>query len=505
MRGFIVAYVAYISSIFLTCHSLNVPKLEAIVYPEVFDGREEEGIRVLKINDDLTLKLEETSVLHEDFFVRTYYQGVPQHTYYDVEALQQNLYHDKRQLAAVILSEADGALQVEGVVAPNMKIKPIVGAERSENGLHPHLLESFDDSDVENVYGKMPVAESMLVSSRATGFDSTKYNVKDVYPEIFFVVDSIFQSGFNSTKKMLKYLMVVFTVVNIRYLSVTDPRIHLIFRGVEKSNYTQESIYYKYLTNVNRIDALASLYKIVDFVDGNNETYGKYDMVFFLTGADMIAVEGSRQESSLSGLAFVASACTKHRAQLGEDTPYSYRGIRIVAHEVGHTLGCPHDGTQIDGYVHSFRPDSTGCPWHHGYIMSYIEEDSRSMKFSHCCKYQISQMTWSREAACLHTNDSKRQENFKWPVKVTLPGYKLKLNKQCQMTYPTLKKTYYLSKFGIHHCIARCYVPGWQFQASDGDWPMLLIDGTPCRSNDTTKQWRCINGDCVQIKKKQKS
>ncbi|XP_077494323.1 venom metalloproteinase BumaMPs1-like [Amblyomma americanum] len=496
-----LASVAYFLCLLIASLGAGLPTYQSIVYPELFDERKDEGVRVLKINEDLTLNLEQSSVLHEDFFIRTYRQGVPQHTYYDVEALQEDLSHDKRRLAAVFLSEEDGTLKVEGVVGPNLKIKPIVGAERSENGLHPHMLEAIEDSGSDNVYGKIPDERPMLVSARSSGFDPDKYSVTEVNPELFVVVDSSFQAQFNSTKLMMKYLFIEFNVVNIRYLTVRNPRIKLIFRGVELSDYRQEAQYYTYLSSSAEIDALDSLYKIVKFVGANNETYGAYDMVYFLTGCDMVAIQGGRRESSLSGYAFVASACTHHRQQLGEDTAYSYRGIRIMAHEVGHTLGCPHDGTSIDGYVKAFRPDSTGCPWEQGYIMSYIEEDGRSMQFSSCCNYMVSQMTWSREAACLHRNDSTTKKGFKWPKVVPLPGDILSLNKQCQLTYPTLKKTYYMKELGIRRCIAQCYVPGWQFQASDHHWPMLLIDGTPC---DQRKEWGCINGEC-RLKRKRRN
>ncbi|KAK8775873.1 hypothetical protein V5799_030782, partial [Amblyomma americanum] len=150
--------------------------------------------------------------------------------------------------------------------------------------------------------------------------------------------------------------------------------------------------YYKFVT-ADEIDGYESLLNIVKHVKSNNDSYGLYDLVYFATAYDMVAVQGSEKQTALAGYAFVGSACTSHREQLGEDTPKSYRMIRIMAHEMGHTLGCPHDGTAIEGIVKAFKPDATGCPWDDGYIMSYKEEDSRSMKFSSCCTYMIAQMT----------------------------------------------------------------------------------------------------------------
>ncbi|KAL1473111.1 hypothetical protein MTO96_038917, partial [Rhipicephalus appendiculatus] len=88
------------------------PGYRAVVYPKLFEGRDE-NTKVLKINDEITLNLRPSNIVHEDFFVRKYREGVPEYKYFNVEALQQGLYHDAKQLAAVTVSEEDGTLRVE--------------------------------------------------------------------------------------------------------------------------------------------------------------------------------------------------------------------------------------------------------------------------------------------------------------------------------------------------------------------------------------------------------
>ncbi|XP_049511259.1 uncharacterized protein LOC119465286 [Dermacentor silvarum] len=140
-----------------------------------------------------------------------------------------------------------------------------------------------------------------------------------------------------------------------------------------------------------------------------------------------------------------------------------YKGIRITAHEVAHTLGCSHDGTSAPGLAKTFVPDSLGCPWDDGYIMSYKEEDSRSMKFSSCCQYDMARMSWSYEGWCLHTNDSKNM--------------------------------------GSWNCMVYCFVPGDQYGGADYRWPMYLIDGSPCGPQNRSI---CINGDCVPDRRRRR-
>lgn len=491
MTTIYLARVLQLVCLFLGYHSAKLPKFQAIVYPELFDARDDEDTRVVRINDDITLNLKPSAVLHPEFFLRTYRQGVPQHTYFNIEALEQNLYDDEKHFAAVILTEEDGTLQLKGVVGPNLKIMPAMGMERSEDGRHPHILETIHDTDSDHVYGKLPEEGLNKISARSLKLDATAYSIDTVYPEVFIVCDSEFYREFKDEQDMLFYLMVELKVVNLRYRTVSNPKIVPVYRGVEITDYRREHKYYHYIGA--GIDALKSLYSIVDFVKENNESYGLYDLVYFSTGRDMIAVEGSKQESVLQGFAFVASACTERRQQLGEDKAHSYIGIRIMAHEMGHTLGCSHDGTRVDGIIRDFKSDSSTCPWQDGYIMSYIEEDSRSFQFSSCCNYMMSLVSWSAEAACLRNNETATIIT-RIKKKIYLPGQMLDRNKQCRMTYPTLKDTYYMEKYGARQCIAQCYVNGKQFNAASSHWPMLLIDGSVC---DDKRNMVCINGKCI--------
>uniref|UniRef100_A0A224YNB6 Reprolysin n=1 Tax=Rhipicephalus zambeziensis TaxID=60191 RepID=A0A224YNB6_9ACAR len=468
-------------------HAATLQKDGEIVYPMVFDGRDE-GTRVLKINDRMTLNLKPTSILHEDFVVRTHREGVPEHIYYDVDALQEGLYEDERHFASVMLFEDDVSLKVEGVVGPNLKIKPLEEMGRTSEGHYAHLLEPIEEerSDVPTVLGER--LQSDNVTSERSG---NLYNVPFITPEVGVVVDSTFYANFSSYKKMVYYLMVEFTCINLRYRTVSRPRVQILFRSVVVTARENET-YYVHRGGII-IDALKSLYNLVDFVEKHPQAYGLYDIVFFITGLDMAAIEGYTVQTALQGFAFVGSVCLRTRVGLGEDRSYSYIGIRIIAHELGHTLGCSHDGTSVDAHIKGVRADSARCPWEQGYLMSYIEENGNSMKFSSCCDYSISLVAWSKEITCLHKISTVRKINRKYNT-TKLPGDILSLNRQCRMTYPTLHKTYFVKSMGIRRCMARCFVDGRQFRASSDTWPMIVIDGSHCRENP---HMVCINGDCV--------
>lgn len=469
----------------------ELPKYRDIVYPQVFEGRDE-NTKVLKVNDDVSLNLEPGSVLHENFFVRTYRNGIPEHQYFNVTDLQKNLYHDKRRYAAVVLSEEGGAVKVEGVIGPNLKIRPLETGERSSNGLQAHLVENIEDNKSFHVYGER-TEDKMVISERSsndrTGFDPLKYQVPDIFPDVFVICDSRLQSQFNGRINVTIYLMITMQVVKIRYSALSQPRVHITLRGIELSDYSQEHKYYVY--SGYGIDAYASLQKLVPFISDNKDRYNDYDMIYFVTGFDMIAVykDGQTMEA-LQGYAFVSSACTTHRTQLGEDEAYTYQGIRIMTHELAHTLGCSHDGTTAPGIIKSFTPDSTRCPWGEGYIMSYLEEDIRSMQFSYCCKYDIQRLTWSYQARCLHINSTKR-----YPlIRYELPGEYLSLSMQCRLRYPYLSRTHYIENGRKRSCRGYCFIPGADYgPAADGKRDLLFLDGTTCADYP---KWICINGVC---------
>ncbi|KAL3224252.1 hypothetical protein MRX96_049589 [Rhipicephalus microplus] len=228
--------VAKFLAFIISCHAAKLPKYRAVTYPEVFDGRDE-NTKVLKINDDIILNLEPTSVLHEDFFVRTYHNGIAEHHHYDVQELQKNLYHDKKRFAAVRLSEEDGTVTVEGVVGANLKIRPIT-TERSENGRLAHLVENIEDNESFEGYGKI-TADNIGISERAarrqTGFDATKYNIYEIYPEILLVCDTKFQAEFKEPMNITVYMMISFQVLVIRYSALRQPNVRPVLRGIELS------------------------------------------------------------------------------------------------------------------------------------------------------------------------------------------------------------------------------------------------------------------------------
>uniref|UniRef100_A0A023FPM4 Putative tick metalloprotease 1 n=1 Tax=Amblyomma cajennense TaxID=34607 RepID=A0A023FPM4_AMBCJ len=467
---------------FLFCLTEGTPLShgETLVFPKLLQSRSENGGKVIKITDDLTLNLEKSSVVEKEFLLRTYQGHVMQHTYLDGEVLEEDLYHDPRSFASVMVSEENG-LQVEGVLGPELRIKPMSGQERTMEGDVPHVLYEYKD-DKSPFQGKgVPVTErSANISER----QQANQIPAAVYPELIIVVDSTFRAQFTSNKTLLKYLIITMNSVNVRYLTVSNPTVQLKFRALEILTAAEET----FLQRVgNMVVALQSLNQWRDYVNRNPDKYNIYDAVYLVTGLDMAQYGYYGWDVGLMGYAFIGGACGIHKVGYGEDTVGTFRGVRILAHEVGHLLGCPHDGSS-SGYY-----SSVNCPWNDGFIMSYKEESSKSMKFSHCCNDMITRLVWSQKGACLRVKITKRKIRGKYFIR-ELPGDVLSRDKVCQLAFPRVSGTRFMADDrGKENCHARCFMPASVY-GYNTSLPTFLPDNARCNENGGT---RCLNGDCV--------
>ncbi|XP_049511384.1 uncharacterized protein LOC125939904 [Dermacentor silvarum] len=67
-----------------------------------------------------------------------------------------------------------------------------------------------------------------------------------------------------------------------------------------------------------------------------NRSMLQSDMVFMLTGRDMISVVNGSKSYVLAGLAYTGHACRSHKVGVAEDKPGTFLGVQYVAHEIGH-------------------------------------------------------------------------------------------------------------------------------------------------------------------------
>ncbi|XP_077494326.1 venom metalloproteinase antarease TserMP_A-like isoform X2 [Amblyomma americanum] len=428
----------------------KLPEEQRVVFPKLVESRSSNGVRVIQVTKDLTLKLEKSSVVGKEFLLRTYQEGFMQHTYLDGEALEEDLYHDAESLASVMVSEENG-LRVEGILGLTLRIKPLDGQERTTEGYVPHVLYEYTDDDtIDDVKGVHTMDSKASVSQRQ--YDQQGEQLPEVvYPELLLLVDSALRAQFSADEKVLKYFIMTMNSVNLRYMTVSRPRVRLIFSALEILTSNQEGFLKK--VGKDKLEGYDTLMELRMRVYRNYADYARYDVVYLVTGLDMGTQFSEGWSSGLKGIAFIGGACSVEKVGYGEDRVGTFMGVRILAHEVGHSLGCPHDG-QGTGYF-----DSRKCPWNDGYIMSYLENDSRSMKFSNCCNDMITRKVSIPSGRCLlvqNTTSTIIEGNYT----KFLPGDIYNRDRICKMAFPNVTDTKFVKEDnGTARCHARCSVP----------------------------------------------
>uniref|UniRef100_L7LTN6 Putative tick salivary metalloprotease n=1 Tax=Rhipicephalus pulchellus TaxID=72859 RepID=L7LTN6_RHIPC len=469
--------------VFLQFHQPECAKLaegQQLVFPEMLETRSANGGKVLKITEALTLYLEKSSILSKNFLLRTYEDRIMKHTYHDGEILEQDLYHDTKHLASVMVSD-DNGVQVEGVLGPNLRIKPLMD-ERSVEGRTAHVLYEVSD-DANPSSANIGVRWNNQGTNISERDDQASGANAEAQPELLVAVDSTFRSKFTSVLTVMRYIIICMNSVNVRYMTVQSIKVRLLLQAIEIFDvHTEEFLY--------RVDDLLAGYRSLEtfrgYVERNPHKYERYDAVYLITGLNMAQYTGYRWDLELQGIAYVAGACSSRKVGIGEDRVGTFFGVRITAHEIAHLIGCPHDGQFVGSY------SSVQCPWDHGYIMSYKIQDSNSMKFSSCCQDNIMRFVHYGSGSCLLQKGSKRtikKKNFT----VELPGTLVK--DFCKAAYPEVPETF-LENEGRRECQGRCHMPRqvWRFGYKIAIFP----DNTRCSEGKKPKI--CINGGCTETR-----
>ncbi|XP_049515543.1 metalloprotease mig-17-like, partial [Dermacentor silvarum] len=121
---------------------------------------------------------------------------------------------------------------------------------------------------------------------------------------------------------------------------------------------------------------------------------GNHDVVYLMTGLDMITFKRGKLNKGISGRAYLSNVCRERGIGEGEDTAPTYSGVNTLAHELAHSLGSPHDET----------PE---CPWAEGYLMSYVDGGLKKYKLSACSQQTIRQNVKKLSQECFSVLSEK--------------------------------------------------------------------------------------------------
>ncbi|XP_012224732.1 A disintegrin and metalloproteinase with thrombospondin motifs like [Linepithema humile] len=313
-----------------------------------------------------------------------------------------------------------------------------------------------------------------------------KRNAPDViYPEMLVVLDyREFKLLGEDLQQAVTYLVSYWNGVDLRFRSLTAPRIRLSIAGLiiatdeNATPYLEKSIF-EYKPKRSTVDSDLALRGMANyFYRETRFPPDFYDMAIAMTQLDMCnMLTDDFCDSPTLGYAYVAGACDRNATkQLSEavgivEDNAGFGGIIPTAHEIGHLIGARHDG----------NPNTAAeCPPSGGYIMTTgLALGENGFKWSKCSINAFYKFLNEPRAKCLY-NEPKDGEQ----VPRILPGKLLSLDEQCKNVMGTKA----CNRDATVCTYLECQYPNFD----DCTASAPAAEGSPCGDG-----LYCLNGRCV--------
>uniref|UniRef100_A0A0K8RBV9 Putative metalloprotease n=1 Tax=Ixodes ricinus TaxID=34613 RepID=A0A0K8RBV9_IXORI len=459
-----------------------------VAYPKLLESRGLTSEKVLRIKDGFTLHLEKASVLSENFILSDSSSGKPVVTPMNGKALEQNLYHDKKNMAVVQVTEKNGTVEVRGILGERLRIIPLPLVARPGNGPIAHKLFEVESSALHG--DDYIVSSNSIPEARAPHYPprSTKNRtIPDPFlVELQIVADGYHSNRFKNFEEEILYMATIVALVNLRYESSKTPRVIFILTEVTIGSWRS------FLRTISGTDPddpgnpnqLYTSAKETLPQFAKRYTHAAADIVILVTGLQLADLINGKITTTVKGRAYLEGLCNpKHRFGLIEDVPHTYSGVSTAAHELGHLMGMPHDGDIPSRNVSGVK--WLRCSPQSGYLMApYLGGDNEGF-FTQCSLQHMKVFLTTVSEDCFKFKSKTVVESPK-----KLPGGQMNMTDICKKRYPHLTGMKGLHRNGYKEKCKFLCCPKYG-KENVKCFVETLVDGMPCGNNKICKRGRC--------------
>ncbi|XP_040069632.1 venom metalloproteinase antarease-like TtrivMP_A [Ixodes scapularis] len=407
-----------------------------VAFPKLLESRGLSSEKVIHIKEGLTLNLEKCSILSENLLLTDLSGKEPVVTPMNGKYMERNLYHDKEKMAAVVVKEENGAVEVSGVISDTLRILPLHLMGRAEDGSIAHKIFQVD-APAHRAHDYLETSNIQL-EERFNGHNlSSPRQVRVQVPdpflvEILVVVDKYFYVNFDTDEQLVTYMATAMATVNIRYSNARNPKVQLLIVNITKDPGTD------FLRNISVSDPSNPDHPF-KFYTSPVETLPQFakkyrnatcDAAMLVTGLELANQNGADVNADVKGVAYLYGLCQElFRFGIVADVPHTYFMVSPAAHELGHILGMPHDG-QIPPY-HVPKVTWKRCSATSGYLMAPSLGGRNDGFFSHCSLQHMRVFVKRQTAKCYEV---KSKTAVQAPGQ--LPGVGLSMTGLCKRLHP---------------------------------------------------------------------
>ncbi|XP_049515628.1 uncharacterized protein LOC125941821, partial [Dermacentor silvarum] len=287
-----------VTTALLSISNQNKQEHSVIVYPQVYEDREEAFQKLLVIQEDHVLTLKKASVLAASVLLRDLREDGFAENYVDGAYHERHLYQDTSLQASLLVKpQREGHYHVIGLLNFTHRIQPLINSERSSVGRGAHKIS------------KIPAQMGTYGVATPEGTSPQKLS-SNLEPESralpsYFTIETVVICDYNHTKHFanntsdrVEYTVVLMNSVSLRMQQLRPPGFISII-AIQGSFIMNES--YVSLYNSDKLIGNETLIRLSHH-SWNDITMVFADMVYLITGLDIVDLIPGGTSSKVMGM-----------------------------------------------------------------------------------------------------------------------------------------------------------------------------------------------------------